>query len=76
LPAANHDNLWILAGLGAAWCLVFVSLLVMVFWRHKPPRFDFHWGSLGRGLGLGLRMGRQQRDQHQQQQQFQPELKY
>lgn len=51
MPAASHDSLWILAGLGAAWCLVFVSLLVMVFGRHKPPRFDFHWGSLGRGLG-------------------------
>lgn len=51
MPQTSHDSLWILTGLGAAWCLVIVALLVMAFRRHQAPRFDFHWGSLGRGLG-------------------------
>jgi hypothetical protein len=51
----NHipvEALWILGGIGLAWLLVFVSL-VLVVWRKKAgvPHFESHWGGLGRGLG-------------------------
>jgi hypothetical protein len=47
----RQEDLWILYGLAVAWVVVLIPLIALAFTRKHPPQFEFHWGSLGRGLG-------------------------
>jgi hypothetical protein len=52
MPTISHEGLLILEGLAAAWLLVLLALVaVLCFGKKHWPAFEFHWGSLGRGLG-------------------------
>jgi hypothetical protein len=45
------EALWVLCGLAGAWLIVSIPLVVLAFQKEHAPRFEFHWGGLGRGLG-------------------------
>jgi hypothetical protein len=45
------EGVWILAGLGLAWVVVTIPIWRMVKKKEPSPNFEYHWGSLGRGLG-------------------------
>jgi hypothetical protein len=45
------EGVWILAGLCLAWVVVTIPIWRMVKKKEPSPKFEYHWGSLGRGLG-------------------------
>jgi hypothetical protein len=51
LNPISTQELWILGGLAAAWLVVTLPLVWSAWKKEAGPRFEFHWGGLGRGLG-------------------------